>query len=144
MKLKTLVMGYVFICLGLFVGHEGISAVRSSLSKSYVIESSFEYRTPKSETKSGHTMLRSADDKSWTAAVPPREGIALLGRITSVEGKNVAIEYMLVDTNNPNGVVYHQKFLVPFGERAEVTVGKIKNEPELRIAVLVKQPQATK
>ena len=71
---------------------------------------------------------------------PPRDGVALLGRVAKLEGKIATMEFMVVDTNNKKEALQSNATVITkLGQQGMIAQGAEGQEPTMKIAVTVEK-----
>lgn len=96
--------------------------------KGFLVKTGFEYKGKNTTSKSESTFILDAKNKTWTALSEPKDGIALLGRVTASDAKSLQMEYIVVDTNQKSAVISTSAIRAVWGEVAKIEVGQLEGE----------------
>jgi hypothetical protein len=103
--------------------------------KGFLVKTAFEYQAKNKTSKSESTFILDAKNKGWTTLTEPKDGIALLGRVTSSDAKSLQMEYIVVDTNQKNAVISTPAIQALLGKAANIEVGQPNGE-KVRVSLL--------
>jgi len=96
---------------------------KSGESKGFLIKTAFEYQAKKTTFKSEATFILDEKNKAWTTLIPPKDGIALLGRLIGSDARSIHMEYIVVNTNQKNAVISTPGINANLGETASIEIG---------------------
>ncbi len=108
-------------------------------TKNVTIATNFQLKTAKSTIDTSGTMIIDPTKPQWVTLVPPKEGVALLGRIAKLKGKIATLEFMVVDTNKTEALQSSATIVTALGKQAEISQGPTPDEPTMKIAVTVEK-----
>lgn len=100
-----------------------------------LIKTSFTYESEGKSSKSESSFILDEQNKAWTNLVPPKNGVALLGRMVSKSAGNLHMEYIVVDTTKGNSVISTPAIVAMLGEPAEVGM-TAPNGPTIAVGLL--------
>ncbi|MBY0314566.1 MAG: hypothetical protein K2Q26_03540 [Bdellovibrionales bacterium] len=132
-------MRALFACISLAFPLAAIQ-VNAAEQKGFLVKTAFEYQGKDKTSKSESTFILDAKNKAWTTLTEPKDGIALLGRMTSSSSKSIEMEYIVVDTTQKNAVISTPAIKALLGELAKIEVGE-KNSGKVSVSLLA-QPTA--
>ena len=115
-------MRTVLSLIGLFLIAAVVHA-KTGDSKGFLIKTVFDYQAKEKTSKSEATLILDAKNKTWTTLLPPKNGIALLGRLAESDSKSIQMEYIVVDTNQNNAVISTPRITALLGETASIELG---------------------
>lgn len=108
-------------------------------TKNVTIATNFQLKTAKSTIDSTGTLIVDPTKPQWVTLVPPKEGVALLGRVAKLEGKIATMEFMVIDTNQTEAMKSNSRIVAKLGQQAVIEQGPTKDDPTLKIAVTVEK-----
>lgn len=133
-------MNRLALALSVLLGVMTSPAFASILPTNNVtIATNFEMKTKKTTINTSGTMIVDPSKAQWITLVPPKDGVALLGRVAKLEGKTATMEFMVIDTNQTEALKSNAKIVARLGEQAQIAQGPTESEPTLKIAVTVEK-----
>lgn len=108
-------------------------------TKNVTIATNFEMKTAKTTINTSGTMIVDPTKPQWITLVPPKDGVALLGRVAKLVGKVATMEFMVVDTNQTEAMTSNAKIVAKLGQQAQISQGPTDSDPTLKIAVTVEK-----
>src|SRR5436190_2211515 len=97
--------------------------------KGYELKTSFEYANGARTVKSETTIVIDDKNMTWMTLSPPKNGLALIGRVVGHHAKRIDIEYVVVDTENPtSAVIVSPTIKAIIGEKANLVINEPKGE----------------
>jgi hypothetical protein len=123
--------------LSVIVSTTGFASILPT--KNVTIATNFMLKTAKSTIDTSGTMIIDPTKPRWVTLVPPKDGIALLGRVAKLEGKIATLEFMVVDTNKTEALQSNSSIVTELGKQAQIAQGPTADEPTMKIAVTVEK-----
>lgn len=113
--------GFFVLCLMTF-GMAGFAIAK--VQKGLKVDTQFSYSENGKKQSTKSTMIIAADNKTWNTLTEPKEGVALLGRVTQVDQNSIQMEYIVVDTKKNNAVISTPMMIAKPGQTSEITIGE--------------------
>ncbi len=106
----------------------GVSAFANSDRSGYLLKTELSYEAGSQKVDTSSVVVLAAANNAWTQLSASKEGVLLLGRLVDLKGKNIHMEYLLLDTRRENKVVSTPAIIATLGQKAtfEARDGKEK------------------
>jgi hypothetical protein len=129
--------------LGLTVVFFSMQSFAKEVQNGFKIESEFTYESSLKKMKSKSEFILAANHKAWTTLAQPKDGVALLGRVTSSDKKSISLEYIVVDTSQANAVISTPAIIARLGEKAQIEVGSNDSKEKVVVSLLATRTEYT-
>ena len=101
------------------------------------IDTTFAYHSKVQNFKTSGSFVLVENYKGWTTLIPPKEGIALLGKVANRRADTVELEYIVIDTSKNFAVISTPGIVTRLDSKAEMTVAG--DNEEIQVSLLATQ-----
>jgi hypothetical protein len=114
--------GLMFITCGV-LSAISFSAAASESKGGLLVKTNLEFTTKGRALQTESQFTFSQESKSWVTLGEPKKGIVLLAKIGQVDGEQVQVNYIVVDTTKkPNGVISNPTLTARLGKEAMISL----------------------